>query len=142
MAGTRDVIERWERAFEAGDLATIDELAAPNLVDHNPLPGLPPTIEGMKAAIAGYRAAFPDLAIAEVEIIADGDTAASRWTAEGTNDGEFMGMPATGKRIRVEGMNFYKLADGRVTEVWTQFDGVSMMQQLGLMPAPDAAAVA
>jgi steroid delta-isomerase-like uncharacterized protein len=141
MASTREIVERWEHAFQGGDMATIDELAATDLVDHNPIPGYPPTIDGMKSAITSYRAAFPDLNIADLEVIADGDTAASRWTAEGTNDGEFMGMPATGKRIRVEGMNFYKLSGGKITDVWTQFDGVSMMQQLGMMPAPDTAAV-
>jgi steroid delta-isomerase-like uncharacterized protein len=141
MASSKEIIERWEHAFQQGDMATVDELAGPGFVDHNPIPGFPPTIEGMKSAITAYRAAFPDLDITDLEVIADGDTAASRWTAEGTNDGEFMGMPATGKRIRVDGMNFYKLAGGQVTDVWTQFDGVSMMQQLGMMPAPDEAVV-
>ena len=49
------------------------------------------------------------------------------------------GIPATGKEIRVEGMNFYTLADGRITEVWTQYDAIAMMQQLGVMPPPEAA---
>ncbi len=48
---------------------------------------------------------------------------------------EFMGIPASGQTIRVEGMNFYRLKDGRVTDIWTQFDGVAMMQQLGAVPA-------
>jgi predicted ester cyclase len=51
-----------------------------------------------------------------------------------------MGIPPTGKRIRVEGMNFYKLSNGRVTDLWTQYDGVGMLQQLGAMPAPEGAA--
>ena len=46
-----------------------------------------------------------------------------------------MGIPATGQPIRVEGMNFYCLRDGRVTDLWTQFDGVALMQQLGAIPA-------
>jgi predicted ester cyclase len=48
---------------------------------------------------------------------------------------EFTGIPASGQTIRVEGMNFYRLKDGRVTDIWTQFDGVAMMQQLGAIPA-------
>jgi predicted ester cyclase len=48
---------------------------------------------------------------------------------------EFMGIPASGQTIRVEGMNFYRLKDGRVTDIWTQFDGVTLMQQLGAIPA-------
>jgi predicted ester cyclase len=48
---------------------------------------------------------------------------------------EFMGIPASGQPVRVEGMNFYRLKDGRVTDIWTQFDGVALMQQLGASPA-------
>jgi predicted ester cyclase len=73
-------------------------------------------------------------------VIADGDTVATRWTGAGTHQGELMGIPPTGKRIRVEGMNFYKLSNGRVTDLWTQYDGVGMLQQLGAMPAPEGAA--
>jgi predicted ester cyclase len=53
----------------------------------------------------------------------------------GSQQQEFMGIPASGQTIRVEGMNFYRLEDGRVTDIWTQFDGVAMMQQLGAIPA-------
>jgi len=108
----KQVIERFERAFAANDAATI----------------------------AGYTQAFPDLEFADgPHVIVEGDTAATRWTAAGTHEGEMMGIPATGKRIRVEGMNFYRLANGRITDVWTQFDGISMLQQLGVMPAPATA---
>jgi predicted ester cyclase len=48
---------------------------------------------------------------------------------------EFMGIPASGQTISVEGMNFYRLKDGHVTDIWTQFDGAAMMQQLGAVPA-------
>jgi predicted ester cyclase len=53
----------------------------------------------------------------------------------GSQQQEFMGIPASGQTIRVEGMNFYRLKDGRVTDIWTQFDGVALMQQLGAIPA-------
>jgi steroid delta-isomerase-like uncharacterized protein len=140
MPDNKQVIERFERAFAANDAATIEELCDPNLVDHNPVPGAPPTLEGFKATIAGYTQAFPDLEFADgPHVIVEADTAATRWTAAGTHEGEMTGIPATGKRIRVEGMNFYRLANGRITDVWTQFDGVSMLQQLGVMPAPAAA---
>lgn len=141
MADNKAIIERFEHAFAQNDTATIDELCDPALVDHNPLPGIPPTLEGFKAAIGGYKAAFPDLELADVHVIGDGDTVATRWTAAGTHQGDLGDIPATGKRIQVEGMNFYRLADGRITEVWTQFDGVGMLQQLGVMPLPEAAAV-
>jgi SnoaL-like polyketide cyclase len=53
----------------------------------------------------------------------------------GSQQQELMGIPASGQTIRVEGMNFYRLKDGRVTDIWTQFDGVALMQQLGAIPA-------
>jgi steroid delta-isomerase-like uncharacterized protein len=141
MADNKAIIERFEHAFAANDSATIDELCDPALVDHNPVPGAPPTLEGFKATIAGYKAAFPDLEIAELaDVVADGDTVATRWAVSGTHEGEIMGTPPTDKRITVEGMNFYRLKDGRITDVWTQFDGVGMLQQLGVLPAPEATA--
>ena len=69
------------------------------------------------------------------EIIANGDAVATRWVVTGSLQREFMGIPASGQTIRVEGMNFYRLNGGRVTEIWTQFDGVALMQQLGAIPA-------
>ena len=68
-------------------------------------------------------------------VFASGDTVATRWVVTGSLQQEFMGIPASGQTIRVEGMNFYRLKDGLVTDLWTQFDGVAMMQQLGAVPA-------
>jgi steroid delta-isomerase-like uncharacterized protein len=138
MSDNKAIIERFEQAFAENDTGTIDELCSPGLVDHNPVPPNPPTLDGLKAAIAGYTSAFPDLAISGLQVIGEGDMVATHWTASGTHQGDMPGIPATGKRISVEGMNLYRLVDGRITEVWTQFDGVSMLQQLGVMPAPEA----
>jgi steroid delta-isomerase-like uncharacterized protein len=78
---------------------------------------------------------FPDLEEDLLDIIAGGDTVATRWVVTGSLQQEFMGIPASGQTIRVEGMNFYRLEGGRVTDIWTQFDGVALMQQLGAIPA-------
>jgi steroid delta-isomerase-like uncharacterized protein len=140
MADNKAIIERFEQAFAANDVPTIDELCDPDLVDHNPVPGAPPTLDGFKATIAGYTGAFPDLHLEGLHVIAEGDIVATRWTAVGTQKGDMPGIPATGRAIRVGGMNFYTLSGGRITEVWTQYDAMSMMQQLGVMPAPEAEA--
>ena len=125
----------FEHAFRAADQATIDELCAPDLVDHNPAPDHEPTLAGFKQKVAGFKAIFPDLEEDLQDIIASGDTVATRWIVTGSQQQEFMGIPASGQTIRVEGMNFYRLKDGRVTDIWTQFDGVALMQQLGAIPA-------
>jgi steroid delta-isomerase-like uncharacterized protein len=131
----RAIVLRFEEAFSANDVATIDELCDPNLVDHNPAPGQEPTLTGFKDTIAMYRTTFPD-SYAKVEaVLSDGDFAATRWVNSGTHEAEFFGIAATHKQVSVEGMNFYRLSGGRITEVWTQFDGLGLMQQLGALPS-------
>ena len=134
-APNTEIITRFERAFRAADQATIDELADPGLADHNPAPGHEPTLAGFKEKVASFKAMFPDLVEELQDVVASGDTVATRWVVTGSLQQEFMGIPATGQPIRVEGMNFYRLRDGRVTDVWTQFDAVAMMQQLGPVAA-------
>ena len=135
LSGNIEIITRFEPAFRAADLATIDELCHPGLVDHNPAPNHEPTLAGFKQKVALFKAIFPDLEEDLQDIIASGDTVATRWVVTGSQQQEFMGIPATGQKVRVEGMNFYRLKDGRVTDVWTQFDGAAMMQQLRGQPA-------
>ena len=135
MSGNIEIITRFELAFRAAEQATIDELADPGLVDHNPAPGHEPTLAGFKHKVAFFKAIFPDLQEDLQDIIASGDTVATRWVITGSPQQEFMGISASGQTIRVEGMNFYRLKDGRVTDIWTQFDGAAMMQQLGAIPA-------
>src|SRR6516225_8426350 len=110
-----EIITRFEPAFRAADQATIDELCHPGLVDHNPAPGYEPTLAGFKQKVAGFKAVFPDLGEDLQDIIASGNTVATRWVVTGSLQREFMGIPTSGQTVRVEGMNFYRLQDGRVT---------------------------
>ena len=70
------------------------------------------------------------------DMVADGDKVVARWTAQGTNTGEMMGMPPTGKTFKAGGMNMFRINGGKVAEVWTNFDDLGMMQQLGIIPTP------
>jgi steroid delta-isomerase-like uncharacterized protein len=128
------IITRFELAFRAGDQASIDELCDPAFVDHN-APDGDPSLANFKKKAAGFKAVFPDLAEELHDIVGSGDTVATRWVVTGSQQLEFMGLPGTGQAIRVEGMNFYRLKDGRVTDLWTQFDALALMQQVGAMPA-------
>src|SRR5579859_5159714 len=118
MSGNIEIITRFEHAFRAADLATIDELSDPGLVDHNPAPDKEPTLAGFKQKVAGFKAIFPDLEEDLQDIIASGNTVATRWVVTGSLQHDFMGIRAAGQAIRVEGMNFYRLKDGRVTDLW------------------------
>jgi steroid delta-isomerase-like uncharacterized protein len=131
-SGNIEIITRFEHAFRAADQATIDEICDPGLVNHNPAPDEEPTLAGFKQKVALFKASFPDLKEDLQDIIASGDTVATRWVVTGSQQQELMGIPASGQTVRVEGMNFYRLQDGRVTDIWTQFDGVALMQQLGV----------
>jgi steroid delta-isomerase-like uncharacterized protein len=128
-----EIIRRFELAFRAGDQATIDELSDPGLVDHNPAPDHEPTLAGFKEKVAYFTGAF-DLHEDLLDIVASGDTVATRWVLSGPQRREFMGIPASGQAIEIEGMNFYRVRDGRVTDVWSQFDAIGMMKQLGATP--------
>jgi steroid delta-isomerase-like uncharacterized protein len=130
-----EIITRFEHAFRAADQATIDELCDPGLVDHHPAPDHEPTLAGFKQKVAYMCSLFPDLMEDLQDIVASDETVATRWVLTGSLQQEYMGIPASGQTITVEGMNFYRLKDGRVTDVWTQFDGLGMMQQLGAIAA-------
>jgi predicted ester cyclase len=90
--------------------------------------------------ITGLRAAFPDLAIREEALIAEGDLVAARWVASGTHSGApFAGMEPSGRRFEIAGMSFYRVRAGRIVEGWVCDDTLGMLTQLGALPAAPAA---
>ena len=129
-----EIAERFEMAFAANDAATMDELCDPGLVDHNPAPDQKPGLAGFEESVATNKATWPDMQISLQHVFGEGDLVATHWTATGTHQTEVLGVPATGRKVSVEGMNVYRIADGRITEVWTQTDGLGLMEQLGVPP--------
>jgi steroid delta-isomerase-like uncharacterized protein len=135
------VARRAIEAFNTGDESIVDDVTAEGFVNHDPaMPEESRGPEGAKQFIAAYRTAFPDLHIAIEECFSDGDLVCTRWTSTGTNDGDLMGMPATGRSVRVTGMTIDKVQDGQVVESWNQWDNAGMMQQLGIGEPAAAAA--
>jgi steroid delta-isomerase-like uncharacterized protein len=125
-----------EEAFNAGNIDVVDELVTTDVVNHDA--ALPEAMIGpdaAKASIRGYRTAFPDLRITIEEQIADDQAVATRWSAKGTQEGELMGMPASGKQATVTGITIDRIVDGRIAESWTNWDTLGMLQQLGVVPA-------
>jgi predicted SnoaL-like aldol condensation-catalyzing enzyme len=80
------------------------------------------------------RAAFPDLKVSVLRTTAEGDLVAVHWRSDGTNTIKVGAFPGAGKRVTVDGMTFFRLADCRIVEEWSTYDNLSVMQQLGLMP--------
>jgi steroid delta-isomerase-like uncharacterized protein len=124
-----------EEAFNRGDVGVLDELVAEDFVEHDPMPGTSPDREGFKAMIRGLREAFPDFHTEVEDQIVAGDKVVERWSCTGTQEGEFMGLPPSNRRVEIHGMDISRLADGRLVEHWTQVDMMSTLQQLGVMQA-------
>ena len=136
-AETKAIARRFlEEAFNGGNLDVVDELVAPEFVNHDAaLPEPMIGIEGAKASIAGYREAFPDLRLTIEEQVAEGEFVTTRWSARGTHEGDLLGMAPTGKQATVTGITIDRIVDGRFVESWTNWDTLGLMQQLGVVPA-------
>jgi steroid delta-isomerase-like uncharacterized protein len=121
--------------FEQGAPAAAAQLCAPDFVWHAPNmpPGMPAGPEGVKAFAAMVGAGFSDIRITRDDSIAEGERVVDRWTFSGTHTGEFMGAPATGKRVEVSGIDIFRVADGKLAELWQNWDQLGMMQQLGVV---------
>ena len=131
-----DTLRRCYELINAGDIDGFGDLLADDFVEHEASPGLEPTKDGVKAFFHMYRAAFPDLRMDPVDVLPSGDKVVARVDGDGHQLGEFMGMPATGKRVEVQLIDIMRFGDdGRVSEHWGVFDALGMMQQLGVVPA-------
>jgi steroid delta-isomerase-like uncharacterized protein len=125
-----------EEVINKGNLAVMDEVMAPDFVDHQTPPGMPPTAESAKAFIGMFRGAFPDLHYTLVDTIAEGDRVVERSMASGTMKGDFMGMPASGKTATWQEIHITRYANGKAVEHWAVVDQMSMLAQLGFVEAP------
>jgi steroid delta-isomerase-like uncharacterized protein len=127
----------FEEAWNQGRLAVVDELVAKNSVGHDP--GRPANIpdgsEGVKMMIQAYRTAFPDIHFTVDDMIAEGEEVTARFTATGTNTGPLMGRPATGKQTTITGIVIDRFDHGQVVEAWVNWDQLSQLRQLGLLPS-------
>jgi steroid delta-isomerase-like uncharacterized protein len=117
----------------------LDELLAPDFVHHDPFPGTTPDREGGSQMFALFRTAFPDAEFEIEEVVAGEDGAAVRWTLRGTHEGDWLGLPPTGRRFEIPGMHMIRIRGGKFVEEWRNADRLGLMQQLGVIPAPQQA---
>jgi steroid delta-isomerase-like uncharacterized protein len=132
-------VRRLYELLSTGDVDRFAELLADDFVEHEETPGLAPTKEGVKTFFRMYLAAFHDLRMDAEDVLVSDDKAVARVRATGTHEGEFMGIPATGKRIDVQLIDIFRLGGGLVHEHWGVIDALAMMQQLGVVPKGPAA---
>ncbi len=125
-----------EEVANGGRLDVIDELVADDFVDHSAPPGVPPTRDGAKALMSMLRTAFPDLQATVEDVVAEDDKVVQRTRATGTMTGELMGMPPSGRSATWEQIHILRFEDGKEVEHWAVSDQLSLLSQLGLVPAP------
>jgi steroid delta-isomerase-like uncharacterized protein len=137
-ADNKTIAERFnEDVWGRGDEAALEELLAPDFVDHDALPEQSPDREGHRQILAAFRSAFPDLHVTTEDVVAEGEKVVSRWTARGTHQGELMGIAPTGNGVTIkEGIDVLRISGGRIVERWAQSNDLELMQQLGAVPAP------
>jgi steroid delta-isomerase-like uncharacterized protein len=118
-------------AVNTNDLQRFKDLLSPHVVDHNPAPTQRPGPQGFIDFFAEFIAAFPDLAIDVEHMVADDHNVAIAYTITGTQRGDFMGVPPTGRRIRASGLQIARFEDGRIVERWGSSDQLGILQQIG-----------
>jgi predicted ester cyclase len=133
MSQAEDVVHGIYQAINTGDLALLEKFVAPGYTEHSEgFQG----VEPFKQQVAAFRAAFPDLRVTVEDVLIDGDRFASRTTVTGTNTGDLMGMPATGRQISVEAVDIGRVEGGQAQERWGGLNMYALLTQLGVIPAP------
>ena len=131
-----DIQKRWGEAVTSGNFDVFDEIISPAIVDHDPAPQQAAGPAGFKAFFTTMRTAFPDLKITAEHAVASGDELAVAYTMEGTHSGPFMGLPATGRRIKARGMQIARFENGKAVERWGSSDELGILKQLGATALP------
>jgi len=115
--------------WSKGNVDLIDNVYSEDFIGHFP-GGTVRGHAGIRAEVEAHRTAFPDWTEVVDDVIADGDRVVTRFTSRGTNLGEFLGKPATGKRVEITEVCIQRIADGKIVELWVYPDFPSLQRQL------------
>ena len=131
-------VRRMLEMIATGNTAGIAEVVAPSWVNVDP--ALPPMqgIEGAKQLVTLLSNAFPNVQLNLDIVVAEGDKVATHFSFSGTQKGQFLTVPPTGKSVSVSGTGVFHIKDGKIVENRVVFDALGMMQQLGIAPVPGA----
>lgn len=129
----KKIVQRYQEIYNSNELEALGEVVSKDLLTPKIMPGIPKGMEGAKAAHRIMLAGFPDYQTIIDDLIAEADKVAVRITMSGTHTGSFMGIPATGKHVSFTGMYIARIVDGKIVEHWGEEDGVSLLQQLGVL---------
>jgi steroid delta-isomerase-like uncharacterized protein len=139
MQDNSAIVRRFiEETINQGQIDSAAQFVWENMVEQVPFPGQGPGLEGLKDVLRGMRAGFPDLHFSVEEQIAEGDKVVTRFEWTGTHQGEFLGVAATGRPVKVWGMVIDRLESGRIKDTRIIMDTLGLMMQLGVFPPPKA----
>ncbi len=133
-ANKRIVRRLIEEIYNNANMAVFDELVSPDMIDHDPPGGADGEALTFKEAFERFRSAFPDMRYDIEDMVAEGDRVAVRGMFTGSQQGEFMGVPASGSQVTVPFIDIMRLSDGRAAEHWGLIDRLGMMHQLNVGP--------
>ncbi len=130
----KEVARSFYEAISQGQLDRLDELVAPDFQDHTP--GQPPGRDGLRESLEATRLGFPDLTVSiEDMFVASSESKVAIVSfIHGTHEGEWVGIPPTGKRISIMALDILRISEGRVAERWGLVDSPGLFQQLGVFP--------
>ena len=129
----KNIVRRYQEIYNKNELDRLTEVLSEDLLTPNIMPGIPPGLEGAKAAHRIMLAGFPDYQTIIEDMVAEGDRVAARIKMIGTHTGDFMGIPPTEKRISFTGIYMVRISNGKIVEHWGEEDSVSLLQQLGVL---------
>lgn len=139
MSNYQTLIQNFvKEVWNKGNFDATETYWAADYVDHNlAVPNQAAGAAGARQVFTAFKFAFPDLHFTIEDILAEGDKVVWRWTSTGTNTGSMMGMPPTGKKATITGIEIYRMAGGKIAERWGNFDQLGLLQQLGVIPTPE-----
>jgi steroid delta-isomerase-like uncharacterized protein len=130
----KNIIRRYQEAYNNNELDTLDEVVAVNVLTPKIMPGIPSGLEGAKAVHQRSLLGMPDFHTRIDDLVAEDDKVVARVTMTGTHTGDFWGFPATGNKVTFTGIYIARIENGKIVEHWGEEDGISLMQQIGSMP--------
>ena len=122
---------KFGEAINSGNLEIMNDLVAPDAIEHDPAPGQAKGAQGYIDFFAKMRAAFPDMKVEVVQLVADDDNVSFAYTLTGTHQGDFNGISPTHKKIKARGLQISKFKNGKMVERWGSSDELGILKQLG-----------
>ena len=128
-----------EEFYNQGNVESAERFFAATYVHHDPASPHMRDRDGLKQGLRAFLTGCPDLHITIDQLLAEGDMVTKRWTYHATHTSDLSGLPPTGKRITMSGLELFRLEGGKIVECWLGYDNLSLLQQLGVIPTAEQA---